>query len=288
MKATYRKDHDKAHDLKIEFVQALLTDAEKLIKTAAAKPDIKLMKTWFGTRNIVSTGSEAYKAIVLGTAFLARWCDESGGVVHFVGKNYAGSLAACNWTNDERVIFLNSAFPMKRWSWGERVCTVLHEFSHKVLETKDETYKSKPAYGMRCVTMAQDVSDYELAITNAENWGYYLCSYRVHAGMAKKLFDRKDTTWQWLHKSHWMGGRTPFLSDKTGQQIDRTLLNGVKRVVKKKSIKMVSKSKEATPVVKKPLKKKSKKSSTKVLCPHCGSYFPKVSAKWHIPNCPSK
>ena len=97
-----------------------------------------------------------------------------------------------------------------RYSWGEKVMTLLHEMSHSILGTLDYG-AGKPGfdklgacYGPMALKLAKNsLADspwrlgWDKAIKNAENWGYFLVSHYVqiqdddHLGYADE-FDRLD------------------------------------------------------------------------------------------------
>jgi hypothetical protein len=90
-----------------------------------------------------------------------------------------------------------------RYSWGEKVMTLLHEMSHVILGTLDigadsktQTYEGMGAcYGPWALKLAKNsLKDplwgsfgREKAIMNAENWGYYFLSYWTKIPDAERL-----------------------------------------------------------------------------------------------------
>jgi hypothetical protein len=207
-------------------LQDMLSDVAALINTALAKPNALNMRLWFGRKNLPSGTSDKSEATIVDrTKALAAWL-ASHQPICFTTKDAPGTLAFADQSNDTPEFFLGHGFPQCRWSWGERVCTLIHEFTHKAIATQDvqlgvssgmDGLVPVMSYGMACLTLADEPNLFAKALVNAENWGYYLCSYRMEAGVCKGL---DDPRWHWLHKPHWIGGRTPYLSDAPGHKDD--------------------------------------------------------------------
>lgn len=223
---TQRSDHSDAHVLKMDVLVRLCIHTRILINQAVTSPSEAYMKKWFGR----TVNDETAEIICASTEALKTWCDS--GPIDFVSKNWKGIIGACDKGVVDRELFLCSAFPILRWSWGELVGTILHELSHKVLGTDDLKYKGELAYGLTALKLAQDAKECHKSLDNAENWGYYLCEYRVDAGIVDS--DRGVKEWQWLNPKDWIGGRTPFLSDTQGNRVNNALVNGT-RVTSKKT-----------------------------------------------------
>ncbi len=211
-------------------LDSLLADVATLINLAADSPDKTLMKTFFGTKNFSQQGD--YDKIVTDTETLRDWLIQNK-TIAFISKNVLGSLAACDQSNDKPEFHLNSGFGQARWGWGERVGTLIHEFTHKALKTKDhDTGKTfmtvdgsapEMAYGAKSFTLADDQNLHANALTNAENWGYYICGYRVKAGFSKTLSNDKSTDkWKYLSKQDltMFQQRLNYLADVQGQKED--------------------------------------------------------------------
>ncbi len=115
------------------------------------------------------------------------------------------------------------------------------------MKTDDLKYDSKLAYGNVVFEMVKDKRQTSRTILNAENWSYYLCSYRVDARIVTK--ERGNPQWKWLHPSDWNGGRLSYLSDTKGLKINNDLLKldrvqSLSKVpVKQKKLKRSSKPK---------------------------------------------
>ena len=74
-------------------------------------------------------------------------------------------------------ILLGVGFRGTRYSWGEKVCAILHELTHIVTGTVDVEYKGVEIYGLdRCMVLAENAP--HKAFQNADNWTYYFGSYR--------------------------------------------------------------------------------------------------------------
>jgi len=78
-------------------------------------------------------------------------------------------------------IKLGRGFTYDRYSWGERVCTIVHELTHWFLNTVDaKLADGSDCYGLNCIRLAKSFSKVERqkALNNADNWAYYICQYR--------------------------------------------------------------------------------------------------------------
>jgi hypothetical protein len=99
------------------------------------------------------------------------------------------------------VVQLGKPFLYKRFSWGEKVMTFIHEMSHVILETVDKGLdgngKAKKefedlgaVYGPYARLLAQGKAGGGTnamdAITNAENWGYFIVSHHTYIDEKKK------------------------------------------------------------------------------------------------------
>lgn len=160
-------------------LQKMVDAAESLIaKAARFKSDEKARK-WFGTK--ATTPLELAK--------IHRRCAElqqgvaglSKVVFQCAASEMLGAISTTDPLRNGPVcrIQLGRGFSYDRYSWGERVCTIVHEMTHWFLDTKDEKLTDgSDAYGAACVRLAESDTDNALALNNADNWGYYICEYR--------------------------------------------------------------------------------------------------------------
>ena len=82
-------------------------------------------------------------------------------------------------------IQLGRGFTYDRYSWGERVCTIVHELTHWFLNTVDQQLADgTDCYGVDCIRLAKSTIKTERAkaLNNADNWAYYICQYRSAGG----------------------------------------------------------------------------------------------------------
>lgn len=101
-------------------------------------------------------------------------------------------------------IRLGRGFTYDRYSWGERVCTIIHEMTHWFLNTVDaELADGTPCYGAACLRLAKsgDKQQRLKALNNADNWAYYICQYRSSN-------DRND--WRFFSEAE-IAGRGAFV-----------------------------------------------------------------------------
>lgn len=178
------------------YLNNMVIDAEAILDTAVKLPDLDGMKRWFGERNFpAGKASPAFSDVVRKTASLRDFLTAGDTLVEFVSKDIR-SGAYANQDEPEFRIYLANWFGMKIYSYGERLVTFFHEATHKAadLKTKDIAWGggavgmgdsgAGKAYKGACIALAKDASRYREALTNAENWGYYLVStYFRKAGL---------------------------------------------------------------------------------------------------------
>jgi hypothetical protein len=165
--------------LKEQEMQKMVTVAESLIRKAATFKSDGNARKWFGTK--ATTAQELAK--------IHRRCAE----LHAGVAGLATVVFQC--TNGETMGGIATTDPLRggptcriqlgrgvtydRYSWGERVCTVVHEMTHWFLDTVDEVSKvGKDAYGYECIKMADSDEECGKVLNNAENWAFYICEYR--------------------------------------------------------------------------------------------------------------
>lgn len=178
----YGRDPNKySHPMvKRQYLTGIVNEVETLVDRASRDKDDARARQWFGDglTNVQLQGIHSNMAVMReGLAAVA--------VMRFVCISTV-TVAACDLDNRLRYkpttcqILLGKGFTYQRYSWGEKVCTLAHELSHWFLDTTDETYLGEDAYGVKAFDMAADpsVAVRRQCLKNAENWGYYISSYR--------------------------------------------------------------------------------------------------------------
>ncbi len=85
-------------------------------------------------------------------------------------------------------VILDRGFCWRRYSAGEMICSIIHEFTHIVCGTKDEKVLGKDASGLTlCQALA--VSHPDQAWVNADNFAYYICEFHGIVGGAAAAID---------------------------------------------------------------------------------------------------
>lgn len=168
--------------LKTTEMQKMLIAAESLIQKAATYKSDGNARKWFGTK---ATNRDAL-------ATIHRRCGE----LHQGVAGLANVIFQC--TNGETMGGISTTDPLRggptcriqlgrgvtydRYSWGERVCTIVHEMTHWFLDTEDAvTQLGKDAYGYECIKMADSDIECGKVLNNADNWAFYICEYRSTA-----------------------------------------------------------------------------------------------------------
>jgi Lysine-specific metallo-endopeptidase len=165
----------------------MLNAAHNLIQAAHGHSSDGIKQNWFGACGKSKTGEidERAKKIDIYLTGLKTISLSCAGV--------EGSIAAYNQKDKEKVeggaplgqldklplIILNQGFHSDRYSWGEKVCSIVHEITHMTIGTSDEKYGGDDAYGaVICEKLAAEKPDD--AYKNADNWAYYFGSYYDH------------------------------------------------------------------------------------------------------------
>jgi hypothetical protein len=202
--------------LKEGRLRTAFNSAADLIALAAMGRNDEFIKMWFGGHNATPTNCrEVHRRCALlndgvkGLAHVYFLCGESE------------TLGAID--KDERVIYkpatvrikLGRGLSYSRYSWGERVCTIVHELTHWFLDTADVELAGKDCYGGLCLGLANDPVHYGLALNNADNWAYYICEYRGQGADA--------ALWKYF-TAHELAGRVPFSEDGAGRTVDSSLV----------------------------------------------------------------
>ena len=166
------------------YIRRMAHEAEAILDRAARANDKAKMEQWFGKGNFnPSKGGAATAASIHHKTGLIRDFFRHNVIELIDKKTNTGAFA--NQDEPECKIYLGNWFRMNIYSHGERMVTLFHEASHKTpgLKTRDEKYNGEPAYRGRAVQLSVHSADYSKALTNAENWGYYLASYASGAGL---------------------------------------------------------------------------------------------------------
>lgn len=166
--------------VKQRYVTEMVEKLEELTKAAALTKDDARAKRWFGA----DLGKVQLERIHREAAAIYEGL-QAVATMHFVCVSGV-FIAAADMDQRQRYkpvgcqVQLGKGFTYQRYSWGEKVCSLAHELSHWFLGTVDETYQGEDAYGIKAFDMVNDVAEAERrkCLKNAENWGYYICSYR--------------------------------------------------------------------------------------------------------------
>ena len=171
-----------------ETLVPMVTHALALVKRAHenAKPAYK--SQWFGQRalndpDINDWTEKMYKYLNGGLKTLNISCcstvDSIASCAQYAGDKVRGGKEK---PPTVRNIQLNAGFNMDRYSYGERVGSILHEITHLCIGTNDEMINNVNCYGAPlCVQLA--LTQPLLAMTNADNWGYYFTNYHLDLGL---------------------------------------------------------------------------------------------------------
>jgi hypothetical protein len=202
--------------LREDRMRTAYKSAADLITLAALGRNDDFVKMWFGSRNVSPTNCRE----------IHRRCgqlnDSVKGVahVHFLCGE-GETLGAID--KDERALYqpgtvrirIGRGLSYSRYSWGERVCTIIHELTHWFLDTEDVVLEGKDCYGGLCLSLAEDPVHYAKALNNADNWGYYICEYRGKGANADLW---KNFT------SGELASRLPFDQDGPGRRVDTSMV----------------------------------------------------------------
>jgi hypothetical protein len=153
--------------------------AEALIDRAARGKNVEHAVKWFGP---LAQKANAQAAIFRGCAELSQRVAGLSDLI-LVCKD-SETLGGINSNDPLRNgptcrIELGRGFTYDRYSWGEQVCTLIHEMTHWFLKTKDVAMgNGEEAYGVNCLKLANSATEGWKAMDNADNWAYYICEYR--------------------------------------------------------------------------------------------------------------
>lgn len=207
----------KARLMKRTELQTMFDAAQELIGKAATVRKTDYALQWFG--------KAAFEG--LAQTEIHRRCGELrggvAGLAHMIFQCSPGeTLGAIDTADPLRGggscrIKLGRGFTYDRYSWGERVCTIVHELTHWFLDTVDATMSGADCYGGECLKLARSTqkSEREKALNNADNWAYYICQYRSPGDP----HDWSNFTEQEIE------ARGPFVSG--GYNVDSSLINAL-------------------------------------------------------------
>ena len=178
--------------LKTTELQSMFDKAEELIARASQGNNAEHAVKWFGP---LARKPNAQAAIFRGCAELRRHVAGLSNVI-LVCKD-SETLGGINSNDPLRNgptcrIELGRGFTYDRYSWGERVCTLIHEMTHWFLKTKDVAMSNgEEAYGVNCLKLANSAVEGWKAMDNADNWAYYICEYR-------NVSEREENDWRFF------------------------------------------------------------------------------------------
>ena len=187
-KVEYGKPDEK-EKIKQSAMQKIVDQIAALLEAASKLKSDDKMDTWFGEDNRKKGKSEI--ASRLGQ--LIEYVDKA--TIVFKTRDTRTGIAYSNLATDEPIIFLQKPFRYKRIIWGEKVVSIVHELAHKCkMKARDlgGTYfgsgigiESSCSYGPKnAKELASQQND--KALKNAENWGYYVCSYFKEANLSEQ------------------------------------------------------------------------------------------------------
>jgi hypothetical protein len=201
---------------KVSELQKMLDEAECLIAAAAKYKSDGFARQWFGS--IATTKDELVKIHTRCAALNTSVGGLTQVVFQVVGGEYLGAIDP-----DEKVrlrngptcrILLGRGFSYTRYSWGEKVATIVHEMTHWFLDTVDDKLQTgfdkirqaaieEDAYGPKAIELTENVEQCKKALNNADNWAYYICQYRGSS-------EARD--WRFFSPRE-MSSRAPFSQD---------------------------------------------------------------------------
>lgn len=171
--------------LSLPVLTGLYNEAESVLAYAAANPNTALREKWFGTRNAQAT-------ILNKLATLATYATTQP--IDIESRNWK-SLAMSDMNDPAPVILIGSWFSLSWFNTGERVQTLIHELAHKALGAVDEKLGDEHCYKHKALELARDPSRYARAMTNAENWGYFVANHRFLMPGPPPAPARNDPDW---------------------------------------------------------------------------------------------
>jgi hypothetical protein len=159
--------------------------AQNLVTAARANASAEHKESWFGAYGASKSQEiddrcqkiETYLNSLKRLTF--RYSSEPGSIASYGQKlkEKREGGPSINELNGSPAININSGFHQGRYSWGEKVCSILHEITHVTIGTSDVlNSKGQHVYGaVDCAELKK--TDPALAYKNADNWAYYFGSY---------------------------------------------------------------------------------------------------------------
>jgi Lysine-specific metallo-endopeptidase len=173
----------------VDVLKDLVTAGRRLVERAATLPNVEHKKAWFG-HAATSNADE----ITAWTAKMFAYLNDGLKTLNFSCCDTAGSIASFAQYATEKVrggkenptsvryMQINAGFLDTKYSYGERVGSILHEITHMCIGTNDEKILERDCYGAPlCGALARIRP--ETALTNADNWAYYFTSYHTDLGL---------------------------------------------------------------------------------------------------------
>lgn len=187
-------------------LQKMFDKAATLIKAASEGKNDDHVKKWFGS--IATAKGDELAKIHKRCAVLRDGVEMlANAVFEVVGGEFLGGIDPKNKAKLKGGgtcrIQLGKGFALTRYSWGEKVATIVHELTHWILGTVDAKYGNDDAYGPKSLEMSRDQRECSKALNNADNWAFYICEYRG---------DDAANDWRFFTEQE-MKGRPPFSQD---------------------------------------------------------------------------
>ncbi|HSB80373.1 MAG TPA: M35 family metallo-endopeptidase, partial [Candidatus Methylomirabilis sp.] len=191
-----RKKKDKAlvWGANPQELRKYVTATKEMVKAAAGGFAIATpqKKRWFGAEAKEGQWStigeklkklDTYLTETLGTVLFA--CTDGNDIASINRKSYQNKEPA------DVTVLLGRGFHWNRYSDGEIICSIVHEFTHILCGTEDETVGKEEQYGLtKCLTLAADHPDQ--ARQNADNWSYFIAEFK------DKVTNHAAIDWRYL------------------------------------------------------------------------------------------
>lgn len=194
----------KARIFRRDKLDGMTVEALKLIDRAATLKNDEYVKQWFGNSVTTVQLSKIHlrmAALNQGAKILQH--------IHYLCATTEG-LGSIDFRERSQYkpvsarVRLGRGFSYNRYSWGEKVCTIIHELTHWFIDTIDVEIDGVDAYGGECIKLAETATaEDNKALNNADNWAYYICQYRDAVS---------DDSWKYFTKSE-LAGRCSFDTD---------------------------------------------------------------------------
>ena len=205
--------------VQVAKLRSLVDEVETLLNTAIQQKNVDLMKTWFGKNFEGGRAAPSKLAVINGCTQIQQYITNN--VIEFVSKD-VNTFAFADQAKQAAYVNLGKWFGYKWFTWGDRIVTLIHELSHKcAMQTKDRAFKGEPAYKYKCVQLAEDTSSYAQALSNAENWGYFIASHYKLAGFGTP---GRVADWKYVARNQLESRGQPSENDKDKMGNDPALM----------------------------------------------------------------